>query len=846
MTTFDLHINDKDFVAADYLDGTAFDEKFEIDLDKDYIHNIYHVRNKYYVPVMSGSYSGMYQFAKDNLVHPEDKGYVEFMDPSTMKDRVNASLNGIIRAEFRQKMEDGSYRWVEYFGVSGKENGVPEDKIYFYIFDIQNRHDRIEGKPSVMFNSESRNPITGLRLGDSFIVHTLGLVNSKKGPWCCIAIDIQHFKIFNAWFGLSRGEYLLGLVGSYLKNIETTEDAVAVYFGRDHFALFTRFDKARIQEMYDEIRSIVGSYGNMAGFLPAFGVCVLEDDTKPDLSTYDRAKIAAEEAKKTYANRVQYFDSKKYIRTRDNLELLMKFQDALKNDEIKFYIQPQCNLTTGKIMGCEALARWFAEDGSLLVPGFFIPMLEASGFITELDKKVWENVCKWLRSLMDRNIEPVPISVNVSQVDLLSMDIAAYMYALTERFNIPPKFLKIEITETAFADNFDSISKTIDDLKSRGFTVLLDDFGSGYSSLNMLDKINADVIKLEMDFMQKENSLSKKGISIVESIMSMARGLEVPVIVEGVATEEQVKFLNTLGCRYVQGFYFYKPMPVEDFEKLIENRENIELDNYKARITDLFHAKEFLNENMFTGSMLNHILGAVAYYSLDGKDLTITRFNEMFYKAIGDTKMDTRISSIQNYVVKADWPILYNALEVAEKDAVNGGSCEIRFYKSDNSVFWFHMQFFFLKEDNGKKMFYGQVEDITAFREQSLAFFDVLKSMSTMTLCMDLDRNIVYYVTERNSLIHQDAQSMNLDESIHRTVENRTTTEEDKQAFLKFFDKERLKDAYQKAIYHEDLTIMFRLKDEPVLTNFSTYYIRHSKNQGLQVYAFVKPVTESK
>ncbi len=842
MSIFGIKQCDSSNTTAYYLDQSSFDEKFEIDLDNDYIRNIYHIENKYHVPVLAGGWRDMFAYCRDNLIYPGDLSYAELMDPDTMADRLkNSETPGLIKAEFREKLVDGSFRWVQYIGIAGESMGVPEGKVYFYVYDIQNKMDRLAGRPSTMYTGDTRNQVTGLRVREMFIPAAMELVKSNPGQWCCLAIDIQHFNIFNSWYGYEKGDYMLSRIGAYLLNLENKEKAIAAYYGLDTFALVLRYDEDHIKQIYADIREIVFSYCNTVGFLPAFGVCLFNKDDKQGFDIYDRARSAVEEAKKSYTDRIRYFDLQEYKKARESYEFLVEFQNAVKNGNIIFYVQPQCRISTGKIVGGEALVRWRKKDGSIVSPGAFVPFLESSGFITELDKCIWESVCRWLRDLIDINIMPVPVSVNVSQVDLQSMDIAAYLYALMERYHLPVRLLKIEITESAYAADFDRITQTITDLKKRGFSVFLDDFGSGYSSLNMLDNINVDLIKLDMVFMRKESSLSKKGIGIVESILGMSKALELPVIIEGVETDEQIGFLKNLGCRYAQGYFFYRPISTADFEELLKNPAGVDYSGFRARTTEMFHAKEFLGENMFTDSTLNRILGAVAYYMLDGESLTITRYNELFRRAIGDEKMDDRKTSIQNYVVASDRPLLYHALETAEKKAAEGGSCEIRFYKSDGSIFWFHMMFFYLKQDGDKKLFYGQVEDITEQREQNIHFFEVLRKESDITLCLDLDRNTVQYITGENTLYQVDLPSMNLKESVQKTAAKQIENEADRRAFVKFFNPNRLRDAYRRAVYHEVLNIGFKLMNQQtVQVEFSTYYLRYSKDQSLTVYVFAK------
>lgn len=841
MDAFGVKAQGQELTTVEYLDQSAYDEKFEIILKEDFIRNIYHVENKYMVPVLQGGYREMYEYCNKYLIYPGDHIYAELMNPDTLEERLRASETpGMVKAEFREKLVDGSFRWVQYLGVAGEEHGVPEGHVYFYVYDVQVQKDRMEGKASLMYTRDKREAVTGLHAGEAFIPSADELLQKAPGSWCCMAIDIQHFRIFSAWFGYEKGNYLLCRIGEYLRGIEEREDAVAACFGRDQFALFMHYDAEAIKKIYADIRELIYSFSKMIGFLPAIGVVILDGEKRIALDVYDRARLAAEEAKKSYTDRICYFDSAAYKKERADYEFLSTLQSAFAEGTIGFYLQPVCRTFDKKVVGAEALVRWIRHDGRIVEPAGFVPFLENIGFITELDKRVWEGVCQWINSLLERNIKPVPVSVNVSQVDLLSLDVAAYLYALTERYHIPVELIRVEITESAYVSNYDIITRSVDELKRRGFVVYLDDFGAGYSSLNMLDKVNVDVLKLDMAFMKKESSLSRKGIGIVESILSMTKALEIPVIIEGVETDEQISFLGSLGCQYAQGYRFFRPMAVPSFEELLQNDDKISYEGIFNRATDLFHAKEFLTENLFTDGILNQVLGPVAYYTLDGKDLTIDRFNEPFYQAIGDASMNTRKTAIQNYVVKDDRPMLYQALKDAEENLGNGGNCEVRFYKSDNSVFWFRMQFFFLKEEGSRKLFYGQIEDITESREQSIQFFEVLREQADVTMRMDLDRNRIQYIVGENTLSQVELPSMHLDESIRLTAESRIESPEDRKAFIEFFDLKRLKDAYKRAIYHEILNIDFKLTSVTEPVEFSTYYIRQSKNENLTVYAFAK------
>ena len=204
-----------------------------------------------------------------------------------------------------------------------------------------------------------------------------------------------------------------------------------------------------------------------------------------------------------------------------------------------------------------------------------MPVLEKTGYIFQIDCCVWEGVARWIRSLRERGIEPVPVSVNVSRVDFYFADIAEHFINLVKNYEIPPSMIGIEITESALTDNMDTIVAAIKRLREHGFHILMDDFGSGSSSLSMLHTMDVDVLKTDLNFLAGDEK-DERGINLVKTIISMAKSLGMTVISEGVETERQRDLLLGMKANYAQGFYFYRPMPVEEFEKLIADRSNVE------------------------------------------------------------------------------------------------------------------------------------------------------------------------------------------------------------------------------------------------------------------------------
>lgn len=264
-------------------------------------------------------------------------------------------------------------------------------------------------------------------------------------------------------------------------------------------------------------------------------------------------------------------------RAPSNDEIVPRFSlddinQAFDNNEFCFYLQPKCNAETGAIVGAEALVRWNHPEYGLVSPGEFIPLLERESMVTRFDLFIWRSVCEMLSRWDGEGRNLVPVSVNVSMTDIEAIDVARVLGDLLDRFSIDARLLQVEITESAIAHNMDVVEETIRDLHARGIAVLMDDFGSAYSSLNMLKDINVDAIKLDMKFVDLNADNAAKGLKIIESVIDMAYQLRLSIIAEGVQTAEQVSKLRELGCMYIHGYYFYRPLTVGKMEDLLEHR----------------------------------------------------------------------------------------------------------------------------------------------------------------------------------------------------------------------------------------------------------------------------------
>ncbi|MEG1396884.1 MAG: EAL domain-containing protein, partial [Oscillospiraceae bacterium] len=300
------------------------------------------------------------------------------------------------------------------------------------------------------------------------------------------------------------------------------------------------------------------------------GVYVVEDPTMPVVDMIDRAKLALRETGGTVNSQVQYriYDERVRRRLLREKQLEDMMAEALKNHDFEVYFQPKYRTDSETIGGAEALVRWNSATEGMIYPDEFISIFEKNGSITRIDLWVFEQVCKTLRVWLDAGYKPMRISVNCSRVHLKMPDFLEKYRTIAEQYAVPPELLEIELTENVVFEDVVHLTKIIEDIHALGFSCSMDDFGSGYSSLNLIQDIPVDVLKLDKIFFRMGTDDLSRTESVVGSIITMARALSMETVAEGVEERAQVDMLKKLGCDYIQGYYFAKPMPIGDFEKL--------------------------------------------------------------------------------------------------------------------------------------------------------------------------------------------------------------------------------------------------------------------------------------
>jgi len=415
--------------------------------------------------------------------------------------------------------------------------------------------------------------LTGIYNKQAFYAKTKEmLLDNPDKNFDLLRINIERFKVLNDLFGESTGDKLLRYIGKFLKEINLPL-CVSGRLYADNFVVCYEAGKGDSRRMINTLQMVADSFAINNRTILSFGLYRIDDKTLPVSVMCDRANMALWKAKGNFKNPYCEYDEKMRQQVLKEQKIINAMEMAIQNKEFTLYLQPKYNIEKGTIIGAEALVRWISLENGFISPGDFIPVFENNGFVYEVDKFIWEESCRYLRKWLDEGREVHPISVNVSRIDLYDPKLVQHLVDLREKYQLPSQYLELEITESAYTEDPEQIITITRQLREAGFVILMDDFGTGYSSLNMLKDIQIDVLKLDMGFL-KSSDYSAKGGNILTAILKMAESLKMQTIAEGVETKEQVEFLKSIGCKYVQGFYYSKPLPVEDFEKLISDTED--------------------------------------------------------------------------------------------------------------------------------------------------------------------------------------------------------------------------------------------------------------------------------
>lgn len=412
--------------------------------------------------------------------------------------------------------------------------------------------------------------ISGLLNKDTFFLQAKKLLDDHAAQeFHLLRMDIDRFKLINQLYSVTEGDRVLKYIGDILRDLLTATE-LASRLGSDIFAIILQRSQTQTIAFISELEKRVNRYEISFHFILSVGVLHISSyHDEPINILCDRAALAQSTIKGNYIRRYAFYE--KYMSDALNHEhyIIARMGKALAEQQFVIYLQPKWNMLTQKIIGAEALVRWIHPQDGLIPPNEFIPLFERNGFIQDLDEYVWDCTCSTLRDWLDRGLPSVPISVNVSRVHIYDPAFPEKIIALTKKYQLSPDMLELEITESAYTECPQTLYNIMDELQNAGFHFSMDDFGSGYSSLSVLKDIPVDIVKIDMNFLQSARRGAQVGRNILQSAIRLVQNLDLPVIVEGVETQEQISFLLQNGCVYAQGYFYARPMPVADFEDLL-------------------------------------------------------------------------------------------------------------------------------------------------------------------------------------------------------------------------------------------------------------------------------------
>lgn len=408
-------------------------------------------------------------------------------------------------------------------------------------------------------------PITGGRSYEKFRLDSRRrLIKESEKKVAFVFLDIDNFNLVATLYGQEESLDTVRRVYSMILNC-VGEKGIIGRNSADQFCVMYFYDE---QEEFDRsIQHFVKLLHDNAKFAnmlrPSMGIYIIEDRTEGIYDMMNKARIAHETIKHKGDSIVAYYDSSFRDMLYQDKHLEDEMEQALLRHEFVPYLQPKYDAVTGEICGAEALIRWITPEGQIIPPGKFIPLAENNGFVRSLDREMFRMVCEFQKNLLDKGIKPVPVSVNVSRQLLYDKNFADDYCNCISEMGISADLVELEITESALFEDINLFRTMLERLRSFGFKILMDDFGTGYSSLMMLHSVPIDIMKLDKSFI--DDYSDEKGSSIIQCVLGLAKMLKIPVVAEGVETQEQYLYLKDSGCDFIQGYYFSKPVPKEEF-----------------------------------------------------------------------------------------------------------------------------------------------------------------------------------------------------------------------------------------------------------------------------------------
>lgn len=542
------------------------------------------------------------------------------------------------------------------------------------------------------------------------------LAEQPGKPFVIIHWDIDSFKVFNNLYGTESGDKLLSEIARRCALLKKQNPAVVSYgyMGADHFLLCWDGEAFDPDNAWQTISALVQASFPEYTFAVKCGFRSMDSSMEVSAAC-EQALLALRSIKGRYDVNYVWYDEKMLESRLQEIEITSTMKTALKRGDFVPYFQPQYNHLTGEMIGMEALARWIHPEKGLLSPAVFIPVFERTGFIFEMDKCIWEKACACLRRWMDAGLNPPPLSVNVSRKSLYHPCFIPSLNKVVEQYNIGTDMLHLEITESAYMENKEQLLGIIARLHDLGFLVEMDDFGSGFSSLNFLKDVPVDLIKLDTEFLSMKNGNRGKGGNILSSVIRLAHGINLDIIAEGVEDKNQADLLKSLGCIDMQGYYFARPMTEAQLTDLLRTGK-VASRNENRMDTGVDMAVDFLDDTTQSALLFNSFVGGAAILEYRGDTTAILRMNDKFFDVLSVGVEEYRGQQLR--VMDSFTPETKAAYKEMLETAIRTGeeaeceSCSVNLCSHKEPV-WIHNRVRFLARKVDSYLFYLAVENIT-------------------------------------------------------------------------------------------------------------------------------------
>lgn len=628
--------------------------------------------------------------------------------------------------------------------------------------------------------------------------------------------DIDRFKVVNDSFGTSMGDSILLHIGETLIKSKDMFEAYG-HWTADNFVLLMEESKFNPDYLLYSLTKALSKFLKSFKFVLRMGVYEVDDPHLDVNLMCDRAFLALRSTKEKADYYCAYYTNSMRDALIEEQELTAEMNNALEQGQFHVYLQPQYDYALNKMCSAEALVRWIHPEKGLISPARFIPLFEKNGFVTRLDEYVWEQSCKFLRNLLNRGLPVVPIGINVSRRDVDIDWLIKVLTTLIENYKLDPSYIHVEITESAYMDNPEMLIKLVNTLHEHNFQVQMDDFGSGYSSLNMLKDVFVDTIKMDMKFISNSlndsGNIERSGI-ILSYLIRMAHWLKMTVIAEGVETKEQADYLRNIGCLYMQGYYFARPMPLADFEKLLINNTGLAQIKKHNMFGDE-DASQFFNLSGNSMLLFNKLSGAAALIERLEDHIEVLRMNDAFFSELETTREEfTKYQQhILDAIMEKDRQNVTACLDAAAKSGTSA-FCLVKFKIRDTSPeIKVRMRLTLLAANDDSSMFYCMLENVSSILKETKPA--VLSKKNAKA------KNNVYqkWLEKRKELHANSTNVLTFDYDVARDAMSAIITNADSKITEKNFDRYSSSRHIFSSVdeeYHDAFSLLFKHAGESV------------------------------